>query len=279
MGLFPDKELTRGVLKISTPAVAGLSSQVVESVIDTAMVRRLTTTTVVMAAMSLGLPATRAITSVFSSIATVIHVPGARRSGKRDTPGAGDVLDDFLVVSIASGLIFGLPGYQFSYDIINFFNATFPPRYRRTYKYYRRFRIRHEVIRQIKKISLPVSFQNILIFLVFVAIAGIIGTSEQAASQVVITALFISSLTRFGFGVGARTLAEQSLGKCEFTRARRCGLEACNGFRDLPASYVPDEVLHSGILGLWTALPVPIVAHSGLIYLKYAKGSRSHIKT
>jgi hypothetical protein len=39
MGLFPDKELTRGVLKILTPAVAGLSSQVVVSVIDTAMVR------------------------------------------------------------------------------------------------------------------------------------------------------------------------------------------------------------------------------------------------
>jgi hypothetical protein len=71
MGPFPDKELTRGVLKISTPAVAG------------------------------------------------------------------DVLDNSLTFSLAPGLIFGLPGYLFSCESINFLSIV--------------------------KISLPVSFQNILI--------------------------------------------------------------------------------------------------------------------
>mgnify|MGYP002682308683 CR=1 FL=1 len=48
------------------------------------------------------------------------------------------------------------------------------------------FRLRADVLNQIIRISLPVSFQNILIllgFLVFAAIAGYIGTTEQAATQ------------------------------------------------------------------------------------------------
>jgi hypothetical protein len=59
-----------------------------------------------------------------------------RRSGERDNPGAGHVLDNPLILSLARRVIFGLPGYQFSYDIINFLNATFLPRDRRTYRYY-----------------------------------------------------------------------------------------------------------------------------------------------
>ena len=71
MGPFPDKELTRGVLKTPTSAVAS------------------------------------------------------------------DALHNSLVASLALRLIFGLPGYLFSCDIINFFSMM--------------------------KISLPVSYQNILI--------------------------------------------------------------------------------------------------------------------
>jgi Na+-driven multidrug efflux pump len=84
-------------------------------------------------------------------------------------------------------------------------------------------------MRQIVKISLPVSFQNILIllgFLVFVAITGIIGTEQQAASQVVITALFMSFLPCFGFGTGAQTLVGQALGRGDVQLARRAGYEA-----------------------------------------------------
>ena len=90
-------------------------------------------------------------------------------------------------------------------------------------------RISGDLLRQRVKISVPVSFQNILIllgFLVFVSITGMIGTVQQAASQVVITALFMSFLPCFGFGVGAQTLVGQSLGNGKRQLARRYGLEA-----------------------------------------------------
>ena len=321
MSLLPDKALTRKVLKISSPAVAGLSSQMVVSVVDTAMVGRLENTTVVLAAMGLGLLATWAITSVFSSLATGTHVLTARRFGEKDFIGSGDVLNNSLLLSLLLGLTFGAPGYFFSYNIINFFSSdqavaiagtgymqwrfigllfflfvvayrgffngightkvfmysaiiinisniifnyllifgsfgfprmgltgagcssaisnvigllfffsvTFFPHYRKKYKYYKKLTIRSSILRQIIRISTPVSFQNILIllgFLVFVAITGIIGTSQQAASQVVITALFMSFLPCFGFGMGAQTLVGQSIGTGDFHLAKRYGLEA-----------------------------------------------------
>lgn len=321
MGFLPDKPLTRGVLRISSPAVAGLSSQVVVSVVDTAMVGRLDNTTVVLAAMGLGVLATWAITSVFSSLATGTHVLVARRYGERDSMSAGHVLNNSLLLALFFGIGFGLPGYLFSSEIIGFFSsdlavaeagtgymqwrfvglllflfvvsyrgffngightkvfmysaivinlsnivldyvlifgkfgvptmgltgagassalsnlmgviffvsATFLPRYRRRYKYYSSLGFRGNIMRQIIRISAPVSFQNILIllgFLVFVAITGRIGTSQQAASQVVITALFMSFLPCFGFGTGAQTLVGQSLGTGAKAMAKRYGLEA-----------------------------------------------------
>jgi len=321
MGFLPDKPLTRGVLTISAPAVAGLSSQMVVSVVDTAMVGRLDNTTVALAAMGLGLLATWAITSVFSSLATGTQVLVSRRYGERDYRGAGDTLNTSLLLALALGLVFGAAGYLSSYAIISFFSsdpavavagtgymqwrffgllffllvvayrgffngightkvfmysailinlsniilnyilifgafgapamgltgagaasalsnvigflfflgATFFPRYRRRYKYYARVRVLRDVLRQIVRISTPVSFQNILIllgFLVFVAITGMIGTAQQAASQVVITALYMSFLPCFGFGLGAQTLVGQSLGTGNRPLARRYGLEA-----------------------------------------------------
>jgi putative MATE family efflux protein len=110
-----------------------------------------------------------------------------------------------------------------------FLSVTFLRRYRTRYRYYARMRISGDLLRQIVKISVPVSFQNILIllgFLVFVSITGMIGTVQQAASQVVITALFMSFLPCFGFGVGAQTLVGQSLGNGKRQLARRYGLES-----------------------------------------------------
>ncbi len=113
MIFLPDKALTRKVLKISTPAVAGLSSQMVVSVVDTAMVGRLENTTVVLAAMGLGLLAAWAITSVFSSLATGTQVLVSRRSGEGDSIGTGAVLNNALLLSLLLGLVFGVPGYFF----------------------------------------------------------------------------------------------------------------------------------------------------------------------
>ena len=321
MGFLPDKPLTRTVLRISSPAVAGLSAQMVVSVVDTAMVGRLDNTSVVLAAMGLGMLATWAITSVFSSMATGTQVLVARRTGETDYAGAGSVLNNSLLLALVLGVVFGLPGYFFSYNIIDFFSsdhavavagtgymqwrfigllfflfvvsyrgffngigdtqvfmysaiiinvtnivlnyvlifgafglrpmgltgagasnaisnvvgcvfflgATFLRRYRTQYRYYAHLRLRGDILRQIVRISVPVSFQNILIllgFLVFVSITGLIGTSQQAASQVVITALFMSFLPCFGFGVGAQTLVGQSLGNGRRQMARRYGMEA-----------------------------------------------------
>src|SRR6185369_7544332 len=94
--------------------------------------------------------------------------------------------------------------------------------------YYSHFSLSWDVMWQIVRISLPVSVQNILIllgFLSFVAITGIIGLTEQAASQVVISALFISVMPCFGFGVAAQTLVGQSLGRGNNRMALLYGFE------------------------------------------------------
>jgi len=293
----------------------------VVSVVDTAMVGRLENTMVVLAAMGLGMLATWAITSAFSSLATGTHVLVARRSGEHDLAGAGNVLNNSLVLSLLLGLLFGFPGFYFSHSILSFFSSdpavatagtgymqwrfvgllfflfvvsyrgffngightkvfmysailinisnivlnyvfifgalgirgmgltgagcasaisnvigclfffgvTLIPVYRIPYRYFKRIRIDRAVLWQIVRISIPVSFQNILIllgFLVFVSITGRIGTSEQAASQVVITALFMSFLPCFGFGMGVQTLVGQSLGNAHYRLAKRYGFEA-----------------------------------------------------
>ncbi len=320
MGILRDRALTRGVLRISAPAVAGLSSQMVVSVVEAAMVGRLENTSVVLAAMGLGVLATWAITSAFSSLATGTHVLVARRSGEHDAAGAGNVLNNSLLLSLSLGLLFGSPGFFFSHSILTFFSSdpavatagtgymqwrfvgllfflfvvsyrgffngightkvfmysailinisnivlnyafifgvpgipgmgltgagvasavsngigcvfffgvTLLPGYRIPYKYFKRIRIDRGILGQIVRISTPVSFQNILIllgFLVFVSITGRIGTSEQAASQVVITALFMSFLPCFGFGMGVQTLVGQSLGNAHYRLAKRYGFE------------------------------------------------------
>jgi MATE family multidrug resistance protein len=374
MNLLPDRALSRTVLKISTPAVAGLSAQMVVSVVDTAMVGRLENTTVLLAAMGLGLLATWAITSVFSSLSTGTHVLAARRYGERDYTGAGDILNDSLLLAVLLGLAFGIPGYLFSFHILDLFSAdpavaaagtgymqwrfigllfflfvvsyrgffngightkvfmysaiiingsnilfnyllifgsfgfprmglagagassamsnvlgalyflgvTFLPKYRRRYRYYQGLRISRASIEQIIRISMPVSFQNILIllgFLIFVAITGMIGTVQQAASQVVITALFMSFLPCFGFGIGAQTLVGQSMGNGDFLLAKRYGLEAAK-----LATYftvvlgavfilIPETVI--GVITTSdevTAIARPILQIAGAAQIFYASG-------
>jgi MATE family, multidrug efflux pump len=448
MKLLPDTKLAGGVLRISTPAVAGLSSQMVVSVFETAMVGRLENTTVVLAAMGLGVLASWAITSVFSSLATGTQVLVARRAGEGDVRGAGAILNNSLLLSLILGIVFGTVGYLFSYSIIDFFSsdpavpaagtaflqwrfiglilllfvvsyraffngightkvfmfsaivinisniiltyvlvfgvfglprlgltgagvsyalsnligciffliATLLARYRRTYRYYAHASFRRSVMESIVKISAPVSLQNIMIllgFLVFVAITGLIGTVEQAASQVVTTALFMSFLPCFGFGMGAQTLVGQSLGSGDATLARRLGFEGSRlasyftlvlglifllfpeaiisiittneelmvvarpilriaGFAQifygsgivlahalqaagettyvmivevlthwvifLPLSYLMGVTLGWGVIGAWLAMPVYIIAYSGLMLAKYQRGDWTRLR-
>ena len=134
-----------------------------------------------------------------------------------------------------------------------FLFVTFTHNYRKQYKYYSHFKLSKDVIGQIVKISVPVSLQNILIllgFLVFEAITGIVGTDAQAASQVVITALFISLMPCFGFGIAGQTLVGQSIGKGDVALARAYGYETAKLgtiftiIVGILFVLVPDAVLH-----------------------------------
>ena len=320
MRLAIDKQLSRQVLTLATPAVAGLSFQMVVSIVNTAMVGRLENTQVELAAMGLGFLGTWAITSLFSSLSTGTHVLAARRHGEGNHVAAGEVLNNSLLICAILGVVFGGLGYLFSHEIIDFFSkneavtregaaymkyqflglpffllivsyrgffygightkiflfsaiiinlfnilfnylfifgklgfprmalagagmgsavsmllgwlfflgVTFLPEYRKPYKYFSHFSISRDVIAQIVKISVPVSLQNILIllgFLSFVAITGINGTVDQAASQVVISALFISLMPCFGFGIAGQTLVGQSIGRGEIRLAYAYGYE------------------------------------------------------
>ena len=315
-----NRNLVRDILHIALPTIAGLSSQMIVSLVNTGMVGRLEHAEVQLAAMGLAFLGSWAITSLFSSLSTGTHVLIARRQGEGEAVEVGKVLNNSLVVCLVLGACFGFLGYLFSYNIIDFFSkntdvtragadymkyqfiglpffllivsyrgffygighakifmysaliinlfnilfnyffifgafgfprmqlagaglgssismflgwlfflfVTFAKGYRKQYKYYSHFQLSKEIIGQIVRISIPVSLQNILIllgFLVFVAITGIIGTMAQAASQVVISALFISLMPCFGFGIAAQTLVGQSLGKGDVRLAQQYGYE------------------------------------------------------
>jgi Na+-driven multidrug efflux pump len=75
---------------------------------------------------------------------------------------------------------------------------------------------------------LPVSFQNVFIllgFLAFITITGFIGIKEQAATQTVISTLFMSFLPCFGFGIAVQTLVGNNIGSGKFALAKIFGLE------------------------------------------------------
>ncbi len=321
MKLIPDKIIFSDIMVIAVPIVGGLFTQMILSLIDTAMVGRLENSTIALAALGIAFLASWTVTSFFSSMSTGTHVLIARRQGGGDVTGVADVLNNSLTLSVTLGVLCAVIGYSYAYEIMDFFSkdafvakegagylsyrflglpfflmivtyraffygightkiffwsaiivmivhiisnflfiygnlgfpkmglagagissffsmvigwlfffiVTFLKQYRITYGYFKRFHISKEIIFQILKISMPVSLQNILIllgFLIFIAVAGIIGTSEQAASQIVTSALFICFIPCFGLGVAAQTLVGQSLGRKNPLRAQIYGFES-----------------------------------------------------
>lgn len=306
------------ILRIALPAIAGLSTQMVVSLVDTAMVGRLPDAKYYLAAMGLGVFATWAVVSLFSSLATGTHVLIARKYGAKDYEGCGQVLNTSLILSAIIGIVISLLVVFFAFDIAGFFAAdeqvgyyageflhyrfmgipfflmtvsyrgfffgigktkifmysgilvnllniifnyifiygvfgikgmglagaglgstlatfcdavfyvavTTLPAYRIRYKYFHKFQFIKNIASSIIKISFPVSLQNIFIligFLSFIAITGLIGTLEQAASNVVFTSLLISLMPCFGFGIAVQTLVGNSLGSNEVVRAKKLG--------------------------------------------------------
>ncbi len=308
------------ILKMALPAIAGLSTQMVVSLVDTAMVGRLDEAKYALAAMGLGVLATWAIVSFFSSLSTGTHVLIARNYGSRDYDKCGVVLNTSLLFTFFVGLVvaslfvgfsnsianffaadyfvgklageylfyrfIGIPfflltvsyrgfyfgigntrvfmysgiminllnilfNYVFIYgafgvegmglagaglgstlaticDAIYYFIVSLRKKYKRQFNYFKHFYLDKSIVLTILKISLPVSFQNIFIligFLSFIAITGLIGTSEQAASQLVISSLFISIMPCFGFGIAIQTLVGNALGCGKITLAKFYGYE------------------------------------------------------
>ncbi len=308
------------ILKLALPAIAGLSTQMVVSLVDTAMVGRLPNAEYYLAAMGIGVIATWAVVSLFSSLATGTHVLIARRFGSKEYEECGKILNVSLILAFMIGaVVAGLVVY-FSYDIAGFFavdpkvayyagqflhyrfmgipfflitvsyrgfyfgigktkifmysavlinllNIVFNyfliygafgipgmglagsglgstlaticdaifyltvsmlPDFRHKFHYFRNFKFVKSIAQSIIKISLPVSLQNIFIlvgFLSFIAITGLIGTDQQAASTVVFAALQISLMPCFGFGIAIQTLVGNSLGGGDIKMAKHYGFE------------------------------------------------------
>jgi MATE family multidrug resistance protein len=374
MRLLPRKVFSRPILSLAIPAVAGLSSQTIVSIVDAALIGRLDRADIALAAMGLGLLATWALTSFFSSFGTGTHVLVARRQGEGNYFAAGEVLNNSLLICLVLGIVVAALGYTFSYEIIDFFSNDpavteegdpyigyrflgLPffllivayrgfffgightrvfmfsaiiinavniildvlliygefglPRmglagaglaysismvvgwlffvaistirmYRRPYRYFSHFRLSFDVMRQVIKIALPVSVQNILIllgFLLFVTITGMIGTTEQAASQVVITALFMSFMPCFGLGIAAQTLVGQMIGEGSPKRALMYGFETAKigtMFTAIVGAIfvlVPDAVLIIITTDpTVTAVARPILQIAGVAQVAYGAG-------
>lgn len=308
------------ILKMALPAIAGLSTQMIVSLVDTSMVGRLNEAEYALAAMGLGVLATWALISFFSSLSTGTHVLVARRFGEGDNEGCGKVLNSSLILTFFVGIIIGFIGVASAYPIAHFFAAdnqvgnyagqflfyrfmgipfflvtvayrgfffgigktkvfmfsgilvnllnivfnyflifgnlglprigvagsglgstlatmcevmfyigvSFYPKYRKKFNYFHKFRFDLGIVKSIYKISLPVSLQNVFIlvaFLSFVAITGLIGTIQQAATQLVISSIFISLLPCFGFGIAAQTLVGNNLGSRKLSLARVFAIE------------------------------------------------------
>lgn len=320
MNPFPVNNYYKTVLKIALPAIAGLSTQMILSLVDTAMVGRLPEATFALAAMGLGVLATWALISFFSSLATGTHVLVARKFGEKDYPACGKILNNSIYLSFVIGSIVAMIAVFYAYDISYFFAADptvggyagdfifyrfigipfflisvsyrgfyfgvnktkifmvsgiitnllniffnymliygkfgmprmgvagsalgstiatlfeslfyfviiISPSYRHKFQNFKNLKIDFSLIRKIYKISIPVSFQNVFIligFLSFIAITGLIGTKEQAATQTIMSILFLSLLPGFGFGIAAQTLVGNNLGSGKIQLAKIYGYE------------------------------------------------------
>lgn len=321
MNFLPEKKYDKDILRLALPAIAGLSTQMVVSLVDAAMVGRLENTKYVLAAMGIGVLATWALVSFFSSLATGTHVIVARKYGEKDYDACAVTLNNSIMIALTIGVLvmfvavfaakyfahllaadqvvgdyaaqfifyrfLGIPAFlvsvsyrgfffginktkifMFSGVITNVLNIVFNffliygsfgvvpkmglagaglgstlattfeflfyftvsqlPAYRHRYRILRNFKIDFDVIKRIYKISLPVSFQNVFIllgFLSFITITGFIGIKEQAATQAVISTLFISFLPCFGFGIAVQTLVGNYIGSKKFNIAKIYGLE------------------------------------------------------
>lgn len=136
--ILPVNNFYKKILRIALPAIAGLSTQMVVSLVDTAMVGRLSEATYALAAMGIGVLATWALISFFSSLATGTHVIVARRFGQKDFVECGNTLNNSLFISFSIGVIVAAVGAFFAKPIADLFASDDTvARYASEYIFYR----------------------------------------------------------------------------------------------------------------------------------------------
>ena len=123
MNILLRNSFYKKILKVALPAIAGLSTQMVVSLVDSAMVGRLDEATYALAAMGIGVLATWALISFFSSLATGIHVIVARKYGQGDYISCGNTLNNSLMVALVIGIIVAAIGVFFANPIAHLFAA------------------------------------------------------------------------------------------------------------------------------------------------------------
>lgn len=121
MKLLPINNYYKKVLQVGLPAIAGLSTQMVVSLVDTAMVGRIEDATYALAAMGIGVLATWALISFFSSLATGIHVVVARKYGEGDYISCGITLNNSILIAVLIGAVVAMVGVFFSSPIAHLF--------------------------------------------------------------------------------------------------------------------------------------------------------------
>ena len=308
------------ILGLALPVVAGLSMQMVLSLIDTALVGRLVDAKYELAAMGIVFYLTWAIISFFSSISTGTQVLTSRNFGSKDYEQCGRVLSCSIITAAVLGIMIsaamvsfsrniagvfavdkqvaeyagqyllyrflGVPFYLISvayrgfffgigktqvfmlasilaytlnmvldYTLIFgafgikgmglagaglgtsiaaaieasvYFIVTTSNSYRATFGTFWRIRFDKSVGKSMLKISLPVSFQSVFTLtglLLYVSIIGVLGTIQQAASQLVLSVLLLSYFPSMGFGVAAQTLVGRKLGERDIRSAKQWGFE------------------------------------------------------
>ncbi len=123
MKLLPVNNFYKKILRLALPAIAGLSTQMVVSLVDTAMVGRLDEADYALAAMGLGVLATWALISFFSSLATGTHVLVARKFGQRLFEECSIVLNNSLIIAFIVGTLVALIAVLGAHEAADFFAA------------------------------------------------------------------------------------------------------------------------------------------------------------
>ncbi len=109
------------ILGLALPVVAGLSTQMVLSLLDTALVGRLPDAKYELAAMGIVFYLTWALISFFSSLSTGTQVLTSRSFGSKSYKESGTILASSMTMAAALGLLTAAVVVTFSHNIAGFF--------------------------------------------------------------------------------------------------------------------------------------------------------------